>query len=81
MLDDVGADMDALAKAVLTKRLAQRGVKIHTGTKIVRFTDSTAIALRGDSEMALPFDTVVMAMGMRSDRLLADALASIEEHR
>jgi 2,4-dienoyl-CoA reductase-like NADH-dependent reductase (Old Yellow Enzyme family)/thioredoxin reductase len=76
MLDDVGVDMDSLAKTMLTKRLKEQGVVIRTGTRIVRFADGAAIARTGNHETEFPFGTVVMAVGMRASRELADALAS-----
>jgi pyruvate/2-oxoglutarate dehydrogenase complex dihydrolipoamide dehydrogenase (E3) component len=76
MRDDVGADMDPLAKAVLAKRLAQRRVVIHTSTRIVQFTESAALAVAGDREIELPIGTVVLAVGAGPNRAPADALAN-----
>ena len=79
MLDDVGGDMDVLAKAVLMKRLKQEGVEIHTGTKVLRLTADTVTAQRGDEEVTFPIETVVMAVGVRPNRALPDALAESEK--
>lgn len=82
MLDDVGIGMDALAKTMLTKRLDRQGVEIHTGTKIIRLTETTAFAQQGEREVAIPFETAVIAVGVRPDRTLPDAMtdSSLEIH-
>ena len=75
MLPDVGTDMDQLAKAMITNRLKKNQVTIHTNTKIVRLTKSTAIAHRRQQEIRLPIESVVVAVGVRANRELPDALA------
>lgn len=78
MLDDVGVDMDPLARTMILKRLAQRGVVIHAGTKVIRLTETAVIAQQDGQEIELPFGTVVIAVGVRPNRLLSDALADGE---
>lgn len=75
MLDQVGGDMDPLAKAMLNKRLNKRGVEIHTGTKVLRLTEREAIVQQAGEEIAFPVETVVIAVGVRPNRTLPDALA------
>ncbi len=75
LLDEVGEDMDPLARTMILKRLVQHGVVIYTGTRVVRLTRTAAIAQHDAQEIELPFGTVVMAVGVRSNRTLADALA------
>jgi 2,4-dienoyl-CoA reductase-like NADH-dependent reductase (Old Yellow Enzyme family)/thioredoxin reductase len=75
MLEGVGGDMDPLARTLLTRRLGQHGVEIHTGTRVLRLTESTVVARRGDREVVFPCETLVMAVGVRSNRQLSDALA------
>jgi NADPH-dependent 2,4-dienoyl-CoA reductase/sulfur reductase-like enzyme len=79
MLDDVGTDMDLLAKTMIARRLAAHGVDIHTATKVLRLTETEAIAQRDGRELTLPCETVVIAVGVRPDRGLADALAGTVE--
>jgi NADH dehydrogenase FAD-containing subunit len=67
--------MDPLARTLLTRRLGQHGVEIHTGTRVLRLTESTVVARRGDREVVFPCETLVMAVGVRSNRQLSDALA------
>jgi NADPH-dependent 2,4-dienoyl-CoA reductase/sulfur reductase-like enzyme len=82
MLEEVGADMDPLARALLTRRLGQHGVEIHTGTRVLHLTESAVAAQRGDQEVEFPYETLVMAVGVRSNRDLPDALAGsdVETH-
>jgi pyruvate/2-oxoglutarate dehydrogenase complex dihydrolipoamide dehydrogenase (E3) component len=82
MLPDVGTDMDHLAKAMITNRLRKNRVTTHTNTKVVRLTKSMAIAHRGEEEIRLPIESVIVAVGVRANRELPDALAKsdIEMH-
>jgi len=74
MLDEVGGDMDPLAKAMITKRLKGNGVKIYTGTRVLRMKKNTVIVQQAEKEILFPIETVVIAVGVRSNRELPDAL-------
>jgi 2,4-dienoyl-CoA reductase-like NADH-dependent reductase (Old Yellow Enzyme family)/thioredoxin reductase len=74
MLPEVGADMDALAKAMLLERLKKQGVTIHTRTKITGLTKNEAIALQDDKIIRFPIETLIMAVGVRPNRDLAGAI-------
>jgi 2,4-dienoyl-CoA reductase-like NADH-dependent reductase (Old Yellow Enzyme family)/thioredoxin reductase len=74
MLPDVGMDMDALAKAVLLGRLKMQDVAIHTRTKVTELTKNEALAQQDSSTIRFPIETVIMAVGVRPNRSLADAL-------
>jgi 2,4-dienoyl-CoA reductase-like NADH-dependent reductase (Old Yellow Enzyme family)/thioredoxin reductase len=74
MLDEVGSDMDPLARTMLTRRLAQHGAEMHTGTRIVRLSENAVVARRGGREVVFPCETLVMAVGVRSNRELPEAL-------
>ena len=82
MLPDVGSDMDLLAKAMIMKRLNKNQVAIHTNTKIVRLEKDIAIAKKEEEEIRLPIETVVIAVGIRPNRELPDALTGndVEVH-
>lgn len=75
MLHEVGGDMDPLARAMLSARLREHHVSIHTGTKILRLTKTTALAEKEGQEITFPIETIVIAVGVRSNRTLANALA------
>ncbi|HFD38228.1 MAG TPA: FAD-dependent oxidoreductase [Anaerolineae bacterium] len=81
---EVGGKLDPLARAVLLKRLESLGVEVRTGVEVVRFeTDeagrTTVIARpyphQDDApELRFPAETVIIALGLRPDRSLAEAL-------
>jgi len=75
MLDEVGGDMDILAKNILLKRLLKNNVQWLVKTKVQRLTEDTLIAQQEDKEMTLPIETVVIAVGVRANRELPEALA------
>lgn len=56
------ADVSALAKAVLEAD----GVTVLTGHKAVRIEGRTLIAGSGGAEVAIPFDTLIVAVGRRA---------------
>lgn len=74
MLPDVGGDMDPLARAMLLGRLQKRSVAIHTRTKITGLTAKEALAQEDDSMLRFPIETVIMAVGVRPNRELAETL-------
>ena len=78
MLPEVGTDIDALAKAMLLGRLKKRGVVIHTRTKITRLTKNEAFAQQDGSTICFPIETMILAVGVRSNRDLAVALEHSE---
>ncbi len=82
---EIGKRLDPLAKALLLRRLESLGVDVRTGVEVVRFeTDAqgrTTVIARPwphqekAPELHFPAETVVIAMGLRADRSLADGLA------
>ena len=74
MLPEVGGDMDLLARAMLLRRLQKQNVTIHTSTKVTRLTRDTAFARQNDGEIQFPIETVILAVGVRPNRELVDAL-------
>ncbi|MEA2007927.1 MAG: FAD-dependent oxidoreductase, partial [Chloroflexota bacterium] len=81
---EVGGKLDPLARAVLLKRLKSMGAEVRTGVEVVRFENAedgqtTVVAhpypRQEDAlEMRFPAETVVIALGLRPDRSLAEAL-------
>ncbi len=81
---DIGGKLDPLARAILLRRLESLGVQVRTGVEVVRFeTDEqglTTVVARpwpyqeDASELRFPAETVIIGMGLRGDRSLADAL-------
>lgn len=75
MLPEVGADMDPLAKAMLLGRLKQKGVNLHTQTKVTSLTKKQAFAEQSNKKVHFPIETVILAVGVRPNRALVEGLA------
>jgi 2,4-dienoyl-CoA reductase-like NADH-dependent reductase (Old Yellow Enzyme family)/thioredoxin reductase len=78
MLPDVGGDMDLLARAMLLGRLQKQNVTIHTSTKVTRLARDTAFARQNNGEIQFPIETVILAVGVRPNRELVEALEQSE---
>ena len=74
MLEEVGSDMDILAKNVLLKRLKNHDVSIHSNTEVTQLKAELAITQQGEREIHYPIETVVMAVGVRPNQELPEAL-------
>jgi len=82
---EIAGKLDPLARALFLRRLEDLGVDVRTGVEVVRFeTDeegkTTVIARtyphqEGAPELRFPAETVIIALGLRADHSLADALA------
>ena len=82
---EIGGKLDPLARALLLRRLESLGVDVRTGVEVVRFeTDErgrTTVVARPyphqeeAPELRFPAETVIIALGLRADHSLADALA------
>jgi NADPH-dependent 2,4-dienoyl-CoA reductase/sulfur reductase-like enzyme len=85
----IGGKLDPLARALLLRRLESLGVEVPAGAEVVRFeTDgqgrTTVVARpwpaqKGAAELRAPIEAVNLALGLRADRSLADALADRAE--
>jgi len=81
---EVGGKLDPLAQAVLLKRLESLGVDVRTGVEVIRFENggegqTTVIARpyphrENAPELRFPAETVVIALGLSPDKLLAEKL-------
>jgi thioredoxin reductase len=76
MLPDVGADMDLLAKSMLLGRLRKHNVTFYTNTRVTRFSSNAVFAQQDNQEIRFPIETVIIAVGVRPNRELADSLES-----
>jgi 2,4-dienoyl-CoA reductase-like NADH-dependent reductase (Old Yellow Enzyme family)/thioredoxin reductase len=82
---EIGGKLDPLAWALLLRRLESLDVEVRTGVEVVRFeTDeqgqTTVVAQpwprqEGAPELRFSAETVIIALGLRADRSLADAMA------
>lgn len=81
---EVGGKLDPLAQAVLLRRLEKAGVEVRTGIEVIRFekdkAGNTTVVARPYPErenapdLRFPAETVIIALGLKSDRSLAEAL-------
>jgi NADPH-dependent 2,4-dienoyl-CoA reductase/sulfur reductase-like enzyme len=78
MLPEVGGDMDLLARTMILGRLHKQNVTINTSTKVMRLAKDTAFARQNDGEIQFSIETVILAVGVRPNRELADALEQSE---
>jgi 2,4-dienoyl-CoA reductase-like NADH-dependent reductase (Old Yellow Enzyme family)/thioredoxin reductase len=78
MLEDIGGDMDILAKTMLIKRLKEAEVDIFTRTKVIRIEKDSVIVQQAHREVELPFETIVIATGICANRELPDAFQNSE---
>jgi len=76
ILDDVARDMYSDNRMHLMELLDQAGVKILTEARVLKISDkSVAITDKQGKKRTLKTDTVVFAVGFKSDGKLAEALA------
>ena len=72
MLSHVATDMGLLTKALLIQRMKQKGIKIFTKKKVKEITSGGLILEEdGHTENIDHIDTIVLAMGYKSDMNLA----------
>ena len=61
---------------MLLGRLKKQGVAMHTRTRVTGLTKHNALVDKDDSPVRFPIETVIMAVGVRPDRSLAEALGT-----
>lgn len=72
MLPDIGADIPTISRYLIRQRLAGHDVKVACGA-CVKAIEETEVTLEGG--VRVPAATVVLAVGARSNRSLAEDLA------
>jgi pyruvate/2-oxoglutarate dehydrogenase complex dihydrolipoamide dehydrogenase (E3) component len=82
---EIGGKLDPLARMLLLKELESSGVDVRTGVEVVRFETNgqgqTTVVARpwphqeGAPDLRFRAETVVIGMGLRPNRALAEALA------
>ena len=80
--EEVGAKLDPLPRTMLLKRLKEQGVEIHTNTGVTQLGAGHAVARKGEEELRIPADMVVLAVGVQANRELGEGLqgAGLELH-
>lgn len=75
MLDDIAADVELCGKSVLMERIGEKRIIALTGRKMIRINKKgiTVESKRGEKE-EYQADTVVLALGLKSNRRLIEDL-------
>jgi 2,4-dienoyl-CoA reductase (NADPH2) len=71
MVDRLAANVGRTSRWVLVKSLKLSDVTMMPGTKLVEITDEAVVVQAGDERQAIPADTVILALGARSNNALA----------
>jgi len=75
MADAIAKDAVGNARTKLLERLAKRQVQVFTKTKVVEIVCGKVIAVDSDgTQIEIPADTIVMAVGSKPNNLLATQL-------
>jgi 2,4-dienoyl-CoA reductase-like NADH-dependent reductase (Old Yellow Enzyme family)/thioredoxin reductase len=76
-LPGVAPEVETFTQWVVQSRLAELGVEVKLNHCIQCFTPKGLSCACGDSEVAIQGDAVVLALGMKSDTALLDALRAL----
>jgi 2,4-dienoyl-CoA reductase-like NADH-dependent reductase (Old Yellow Enzyme family)/thioredoxin reductase len=75
MLPEIASDIPLSAKYFLLQRLKEYGVQVETGAKVKEFLEDGVIAEKDGQQIHLAgFDTIVLAMGVKSVNTLKKKL-------
>jgi len=74
ILDGLARDMYFVNRVHLLKLLADADVKVLTNKRVLEVTDSVTVADKDGKKEALQADTVILAIGLKSNSELYDAL-------
>lgn len=75
MLDDVAKDLYPTLRDALLERLKDKGITIHTKTKVLEInTDGMKIERDGNVEVINKFDHIVLCCGSKSVKLVNDEI-------
>ncbi len=65
---------DMTESMILTPRMVQRGIDIHTSTKVLEITEDHVLVNDGTKDIEIPADNVVLAIGSRPNQTLKQPL-------
>lgn len=75
MRDEIALEEEMIPKAFLMPRLSEHGIQAITGAKVKEFTEDGVIYTKDGEEMKIGgFDTIALAMGMKTNNPLEEAL-------
>ena len=78
MLSQIMKDGEAAPTKYMKERFFQNGVQIHTSTKLLEIGDHTVTAEKDGERFVLEnIDTVIIAVGVKTDRTLLDSMEHV----
>jgi len=79
MLDQILPEMEVASSSLaFFERLSRQTVRVMTKTKVVEITDNGIVVTNSEGKrIEVSGDTVVLALGLRSDQKLYDEIASL----
>ena len=72
MLPQIMKDGEPTPTKYMKERFEKNHVQIHTSTKVKEIGEHTVVCEKDGQEMVIEADTIVMAVGVRTDRTLLD---------
>ncbi len=80
MLERIGADIGRTTRWVTMSRLKEMGIKMESKAKVEEITDKGVIINRPGGKEFVEADSVILAVGMKSDQRLAKELEGKVKH-
>lgn len=78
MLPQIMKDGEAAPTKYMKERFSKNGVQIHTSTKLLEIGDHTVTAEKDGERFVLEnIDTVIIAVGVKTDRTLLDSMEHV----
>ena len=78
MLNKLGRDLGPTVRWVVLARVARRGIKTLTKTKVEEIRGDNVISISDNKRVVFKADTIVISVGSKSDKRLADELRRVE---
>jgi 2,4-dienoyl-CoA reductase (NADPH2) len=76
-LGENGIKLEPMTFRALARRLVELGVPLYLRSRVLEITNKAVVMTLGDDIFSLPADTVVLAVGMRSENKLAKELEGV----
>jgi NADPH-dependent 2,4-dienoyl-CoA reductase/sulfur reductase-like enzyme len=74
MLDEIGIDIDKIHRRSFLRRLGKAGIRVENKFKVTHISNQGVSGVRNESVEFFPSETVVLAVGMRSDKAVIEEL-------
>jgi 2,4-dienoyl-CoA reductase (NADPH2) len=74
MLDKTAKDVGISNRWIIRDNLQKGGVEIFTSTKVESISEKAVFAVKNGERLTLPADSVVLAVGSKSNKSLAEAI-------